>query len=223
VDRNGAIVAEELLLRWEHPHLGTVAPEQILPIAEETGLIIPIGDWVLQQAIAIASAAPDGLVTALNLSPAQLRDPDFAQRAVDACRASAVAPSRLELEITEQTLMDDNRVTRASLRRLRRAGFSIALDDFGTGYSSLSYLRRFTVDKIKIDRSFVADIEKSPEARAIVAAIVTLGRALNLTIAAEGVETASQQEMLLLAGCDQLQGHFYAQAKPLKDASRRAA
>jgi EAL domain-containing protein (putative c-di-GMP-specific phosphodiesterase class I) len=163
------------------------------------------------------------MIIALNLSAAQLRDSAFVTRAVEACRAMGVQPQTIELEITEQTLLDDNRVTRASLRRLRRAGFRIALDDFGTGYSSLSYLRRFTVDTIKIDRSFVADLERSAEARAIVAAIITLGRALGLSITAEGVETAEQEEMLLLAGCDQLQGHFYARAQPLAEAERSAA
>jgi diguanylate cyclase (GGDEF)-like protein len=223
VDRDRKVVAQELLLRWEHPHLGTVNPDLILPIAEETGLIIPIGEWVMTQAIAFAAQAPAGMIIALNLSAAQLRDSAFVTRAVEACRAMGVQPQTIELEITEQTLLDDNRVTRASLRRLRRAGFRIALDDFGTGYSSLSYLRRFTVDTIKIDRSFVADLERSAEARAIVAAIITLGRALGLSITAEGVETAEQEEMLLLAGCDQLQGHFYARAQPLAEAERSAA
>jgi diguanylate cyclase (GGDEF)-like protein len=223
VNREGAIIGHELLLRWEHPKLGTVDPDRFLPVAEETGLIVAIGDWVLRHAIAVAARAEAGAITALNLSPAQLRDQSFVGRALETCRQHGVAPDTIELEITEQTLMDDNRITRSSLRRLRRAGFRIALDDFGTGYSSLSYLRRFAVDKIKIDRSFVADLESAPEARAIVAAIVTLARAIGLTIAAEGVETAEQQEILLTAGCDQLQGHFYARAQPLIEAERSAA
>jgi diguanylate cyclase (GGDEF)-like protein len=223
VDRHGKVVARELLLRWEHPDLGTVSPDQILPVAEETGLIVPIGDWVLGEAIDLLAESSDGSVVAVNLSPAQLRDMGFVRRAIAMCRARAVAPARLELEITEQTLLDDNRVTRWSLKRLRKAGFRIALDDFGTGYSSLGYLRRFAVDKIKIDRSFVADLDHSSEARAIVTAIVALGKALRLVVTAEGVETARQQQILLLAGCDQMQGHFYAAAEPLQREMRSAA
>jgi diguanylate cyclase (GGDEF)-like protein len=224
VDRHGVVIGQELLLRWEHPDLGIVNPDQILPVAEESGLIIPIGDWVIRQALPIAAAvAVRNEFTALNLSPSQLRDENFAERTILACTAAGVAPSVIELEITEQTLIEDNPVIRDSLSQLRQAGFRISLDDFGTGYSSLSYLSRFTVDKIKIDRSFVAEIEHSAEARAIIAAIVTLGRALGLSIAAEGVETARQEQLLLLAGCDQLQGHYYAPARPLPDLLRSAA
>ena len=224
VDRNGVVIGQELLLRWEHPELGIVNPDLILPVAEESGLIIPIGEWVIQQALPVAAAAAArNMFTALNLSPSQLRDENFAERTIRACMAAGVEPSVIELEITEQTLIEDNPVIRASLAKLRQAGFRIALDDFGTGYSSLSYLSRFTVDKIKIDRSFVAEIESSAEARAIIAAIVTLGRALGLSITAEGVETARQEQLLLLAGCDQLQGHYYAAAQPLPALWRSAA
>ena len=208
-------VGQELLLRWAHPKLGTVSPDSIIPIAEETGLIIPIGDFVLKRSIEIAAASAPDMFTAVNLSPVQLRDEGFAQRAITLCRDAGVDPSRIELEITEQTLLEESAVIDASLRDLRSAGFRVALDDFGTGYSSLNYLRRFSVDKIKIDRSFVADLQDSPEARAIVATIVSLGRALGLVIAAEGIESQEQEEILLLAGCDELQGHFYAEPKPL--------
>lgn len=225
VDGQRRRIGEELLLRWNHPELGLVPPARILPVAEETGLIIPIGDWILHRAIlsAAKSAERGGGFTAINLSPAQLRHESFAERIIHHCRTKDVSPDRLEFEITERTLLDDSRATRASLQRLRDAGFRVALDDFGTGYSSLNYLRRFAVDKIKIDRSFVADIERSADARAIVAAIATLGKALGLTIAAEGVETARQEEILLLAGCDQLQGHLYAKAAPIAEMMTFAA
>jgi diguanylate cyclase (GGDEF)-like protein len=223
VDAEGVVRGQELLLRWNHPVLGTVSPDQVIPIAEETGLIVPIGDWVIDQAVAIAAHAPDGTFTALNLSPVQLRTKGFADRVIAACTRAGADPARIELEITEQTLLDEGQAIRSSLKRLRAAGFRIALDDFGTGYSSLNYLRRFTVDKLKIDRSFVAGVDASAEARAIVAAIVNLGKALGLTVAAEGVETASERDMLRLAGCDLFQGHHIAHPAPVTDAARFVA
>ena len=211
VNPEGVPMGHELLLRWDHPEFGTVSPSQIIPVAEETGLIHPIGDWILAEAIGVASRSHESLFTAVNLSPVQLRDERFADRILALCRSKGVDPARIELEITEQVLMEDDGAVRESLMRLRTAGFRLALDDFGTGYSSLSYLRQFTVDKIKIDRSFVADVCGSADARAIVAAIVTLGQALGLTIVAEGVETEKQADLLRMAGCDQLQGHYFAE------------
>ena len=222
VDATGAVIGRELLLRWEHPKLGLISPDQIIPVAEETGLILPIGDWVLEQA-AVFARQDDGLFTAVNLSPMQLRDPDFAERVMAIFRAAGADPRRVELEITEQILIDENKAIRRSLARLRRAGFRIALDDFGTGYSSLSYLRRFSVDKIKIDRSFVVDVQRSADARAIIAAIVGLGSALRLTIAAEGVETQEQADILLAAGCDQLQGYLFGRPTPARAIEEKVA
>ena len=222
VDRARKVIGRELLLRWDHPTLGLVSPEQIIPLAEETGLILPIGDWTLEQAASLSRASPDGFI-AVNLSPVQLRDAGFADRTIKTFKLAGADPGRIELEITEQMLLDDNPVIGSSLNKLRKAGFRIALDDFGTGYSSLGYLRRFEVDKIKIDRSFVADIHRSEDARAVIAAIVSLGRALKLTIAAEGVETSQQAEILAAAGCDQLQGYYFGVPAPLVEPSPNQA
>jgi EAL domain-containing protein (putative c-di-GMP-specific phosphodiesterase class I) len=214
VDRRNRLVGNELLLRWNHPTLGCVNPQDIIPLAEETGLILPIGEWMLHEAAAAAAGEPE-LFTAVNLSPLQLREPGFAERLVEITSAAGADPRRIELEVTEQVLLDDHSAAAGNLGRLRSHGFRIALDDFGTGYSSLSYLRQLHVDKIKIDRSFVADLQHSKDARAIVAAIVTLGRAIGLTVSAEGVETHAQAEILLAAGCDQLQGFLYGAPQPV--------
>ncbi|HEY6048260.1 MAG TPA: bifunctional diguanylate cyclase/phosphodiesterase [Sphingomicrobium sp.] len=208
VDREKRLVGQELLLRWNHPLLGCVGAQDIIPLAEETGLILPIGEWMLDQAAKIAAASPE-LFTAVNLSPLQLAEPGFAERLIDTFAAHGVDFGRVELEVTEQVMLDRTTAAMSNLWTIREAGFRIALDDFGTGYSSLSYLRQLAVDKIKIDRSFVADLQDSRDARAIVAAIVTLGRAIGLTVSAEGIETEEQAEILVAAGCDQLQGFLF--------------
>jgi diguanylate cyclase (GGDEF)-like protein len=208
VDRKGELVGQELLLRWIHPTLGCIGAQDIIPIAEDTGLIIPIGDWVLREAASIAAQSPE-LFTAVNLSPLQLAEPGFAGKLIALFGEAGADPEKVELEVTEQVMLEETAASSLNLRELRKAGFRIALDDFGTGYSSLSYLRQFAVDKIKIDRSFVADLQHSRDARAIVAAIVTLGRAIGLTVSAEGVEQDGQAEILLAAGCDQLQGFLF--------------
>ena len=208
VDRGRRLIGQELLLRWKHPSLGWVGAHDIIPLAEETGLILPIGDWILEQAANIAAMSPE-LFTAVNLSPVQLADPGFVPKVIAIFASAGADPRRVELEVTEQVMLDDTAAATAKLRELRDAGFRIALDDFGTGYSSLSYLRQLSVDKIKIDRSFVADIEKSGDAREIIGAIVSLGRAVGLTVSAEGVETEAQAEILVAAGCSQLQGFYF--------------
>jgi diguanylate cyclase (GGDEF)-like protein len=222
VDREGRLIGQELLLRWDHPSLGWIGAQDIIPLAEETGLILPIGEWILQEAARAAARSPE-LFTAVNLSPVQLAEAGFAERTIALFVGAGVDPRRIELEVTEQVMLDDGMAAGENLQLLRNAGFRIALDDFGTGYSSLSYLRQFAVDKIKIDRSFVADLQQSRDARAIVAAIVTLGRAIGLTVSAEGVETEAQKEILLAAGCDQLQGFLFGMPEPALSYESRVA
>jgi diguanylate cyclase (GGDEF)-like protein len=208
VDREGRLIGQELLLRWRHPSLGWIGAQDIIPLAEETGLILPIGQWMLHEAAKTATASHQ-LFTAVNLSPVQLAQAGFAEQVIAVFLEAGADLRRVELEVTEQVMLDEGATASRNLQQLREAGFRIALDDFGTGYSSLSYLRQLAVDKIKIDRSFVADLQHSRDARAIVAAIVTLGRAIGLTVSAEGVETVAQMEILLAAGCDQLQGFLF--------------
>jgi diguanylate cyclase (GGDEF)-like protein len=213
VGTDGAVVGVEALMRWTHPDHGQMPPAQVIPIAEETGLIIPLGEWVLREACAAARRWPDMFV-ALNLSPVQFRTPGFAERALEIVRQAGVRPEQLELEVTEGILIDDDELVRAGLAKLRAAGLRIALDDFGTGYSSLSYLRKFEVDKIKIDRSFVQHLGHTVDSAAIIHAVVTLGHAMGLTVTAEGVETGEQQRFLKLAGCNQMQGYLFSRPVP---------
>ncbi len=208
VGRTGELVGQELLLRWNHPSFGWIGAQDIIPLAEETGLILPIGEWMLEQAAGIVAAESE-LFTAVNLSPVQLAQPDFVSKVIQLFSDAGADPRRVELEVTEQVMLDDTMSATGKLQELRNAGFRIALDDFGTGYSSLSYLRQLSIDKIKIDRSFVADLQHSHDSREIIGAIVSLGRAIGLTVSAEGVESQAQAEILLAAGCDQLQGFLF--------------
>ncbi len=214
VDVSGhAVVGLEALVRWHHPTRGVIAPDQFIPIAEETGLIRPLGEWVLRQAC-LASKRWPNLSIAVNLSPVQFRAEDLAERLISIVHEIGADPRRIEFEITESLLLEDSEFSREHLRKLRREGFKIALDDFGTGYSSLSYLRRFEVDKIKIDRSFVQHIGHQDEAVAIVTAIITLCRAIGLTVTAEGVETEDQKIFLSQTGCKEMQGYLFSRALP---------
>jgi diguanylate cyclase (GGDEF)-like protein len=208
------VIGLEALVRWQHPSRGLIAPDQFLPIAEETGLILQLGDMVLRQACAISLRWPE-LFVAVNLSPAQFRSACLADRIIRIVHESGTDPHRIELEVTEGVLLGDA-LTRDTLRRLRDAGFRIALDDFGSGHSSLSYLRRYEVDKIKIDRSFVQHLGHAidQDAAAIVKAITTLGHTIGLTVTAEGVETEDQRRFLATTGCTELQGHLFARALP---------
>jgi diguanylate cyclase (GGDEF)-like protein/PAS domain S-box-containing protein len=203
----------EALLRWRHPERGMISPAEFIPVAEELGLIIEIGEWVLHAACMEACHWPEHVKVAVNVSPVQFGAPNLVATVQDALARSGLAPGRLEVEVTESTLLADGERTLATLRALHENGVRIALDDFGTGYSSLSYLRRFPFDKIKIDQSFVRDLEK-PDGRAIVRAIIGLGRALDMRITAEGVETEAQSQILRDEGCNELQGYLFSRPQP---------
>ncbi len=209
----------EALLRWRHPDLGLVSPGIFIPIAEETGMIRDLTMWTFERACHDARLWPD-LAVAVNLSPILFRSTDLPDTLWSIVRAAEIDPRRIEIEITESVLLDDTGPVRVSLGRLRALGFRIALDDFGTGYSSLSYLRRFKIDKIKIDQCFVHSLEEGAGAAAIVQAVVSLGRALGLSVTAEGVETREQHRFLRAAGCAQMQGLLFSGAVPAEDITR---
>jgi diguanylate cyclase (GGDEF)-like protein len=210
----GRLAGAEALLRWRHPERGMVPPAEFIPLAEETGLIVPIGEWVLATACREACGWPAPLRVAVNLSPVQFRQPGLAELVVRTLRCTGLDPTRLELEITEGVLLRDTDATVGALEALRALGVRIAMDDFGTGYSSLSYLRRFPFDKIKIDRSFVADLGRSGDAAEIVRAVIHLGRGLGMRANAEGVETAEQATLLRVAGCGEGQGYYFGRPVP---------
>ncbi len=213
VGRAGRIVGVEALLRWEHPKRGLLLPARFVSVAEETGLIVALGEWVLREACQASLRWPQ-LYVAINLSPVQFRAPDFLNRLTRIVAETGANPANIQLEVTERVLLDDDCGVRRILSELRAAGFGIVLDDFGTGYSSLSYLRKFKIDKIKIDGSFVKHLGDEPDSAAIVTAVLALGRALGLTVAAEGVETVDQRTFLEIGGCDEMQGHLFSRAVP---------
>lgn len=216
VDKAGRVVAVEALLRWSHPVRGLVPPGIFVPLAEESGLILPLGEYVLRRVFE-ETGDWSGLRIAINVSPVQLRSPGFAALVLRLIAQTGVDPNRYEIELTETALLGDDPVTASNVEALKRMGFSIALDDFGTGYSSLSVLQRFSVDRIKIDRSFVSALGGADESEALVDAMVKLARALNLDVIAEGVETESQKERLVLCGCREFQGHLIGKPMPLVD------
>jgi len=215
----GAVVSFEALLRWRHPAQGDVAPGAFIPVAEETGLIVPLGTWALHEACREAASWPAHIRVAVNVSVVQLRRAGFEATVMAALAGAGLPAARLKLEVTESVLMQDAEVVMASLHRLRALSVLIALDDFGTGYSSLSYLRRFPFDKIKIDRAFIRDIA-DPDAAAIVRAVVGIGERLGMGIVAEGVETAEQLDLVRQEGCTQVQGFLFSPPLP-PDAARR--
>jgi len=208
------VTAFEALLRWNHPTRGMVSPVDFIPLAEETGLILPIGEWVLREACRIARTWPANIRVAVNVSPIQFRSPALNQTVLMALSASGLPPQQLELEVTESLFIDNVEATLASLHSLRAMGVRVALDDFGTGYSSLSYLRSFPFDKLKIDRSFIIDLAANNGAAAMIKAITGLADALGIETTAEGVETIDQLDILREQGCNQIQGFYFSRPIP---------
>ena len=215
--RRNLVVGFEALARWRHPIRGMVPPSVFIPIAEDTGLILTLGEWALRTACRAAAGWPDYIRVAVNLSPVQFSTPNLCEIVESILAETGLASHRLEIEITERLLMEDNQKTVAVLHRLKKHGVRISMDDFGTGYSALSYLRNFPYDKIKIDRAFVSDLAAGTEHLVIVQAVVSIARALGMTTTAEGVETATQREFLLALGCDEAQGYFFSAPVPLND------
>jgi diguanylate cyclase (GGDEF)-like protein len=207
----------EALLRWRHPERGMVTPAEFIPLAEEIGLIVPLGEWVLRQACSEAVRWPGGLKVAVNLSPLQFRNRGVVKAVVNALAYSQLAPNRLELEITESVLLGETDANLATLHQLREIGVSISMDDFGTGYSSLSYLRCFPFDKIKIDRSFVKELSERPDCVAIIRAVAGLGLSLGIATTAEGIETTEQLERVRAEGCTEVQGYLFSPPRPASE------
>jgi len=213
----GEIRSLEALLRWPHPQRGMIPPSDFIPVAEETGLIAQLGLFVLRRACADAAKWPGDVKVAVNLSPMQFKSGNLLQAVRNALYSANLAPTRLELEITETLLLDKSETVTATLHALRALGVHISMDDFGTGYSSLSYLRSFPFDKIKIDRSFVHNIGDNADSQAIVRAIVSLGTSLGIKITAEGVETESDLAYLKAEGCTEGQGYLFSKAQPQRE------
>ena len=211
--------AAEALVRWRHPQRGLIGPVQFITLAEETGLIVPLGEWILRQACRDAANWPSHLKVAVNLSAMQFRKGDLSAIVARTLAETGLSPDRLELEITETVLLQKDAGNLAVLHQLKDLGVSIVLDDFGTGYSSLSYLKMFPFDKIKIDRSFVEELASRADCSAIVSAVISLGRSLDIGTVAEGVETAEQVALLRAAGCREAQGYFFSRPVPVADLS----
>jgi predicted signal transduction protein with EAL and GGDEF domain len=214
-----ALTAMEALLRWNHAERGPVPPSEFIPLAEEMGLIVQLGEWVLREACNEAARWPDPIRVAVNLSPVQFRNRGLVTTVTQALAAARLAPHRLELEITEAVLLQEDEAIVSMLHQLRTLGVRIAMDDFGTGYSSLSYLRSFPFDKIKIDRSFIKDIERNRGSAVIIRAIANLGTSLGIETTAEGVETEEQLELVRRAGCTEMQGYLVSPPRPASEAA----
>jgi diguanylate cyclase (GGDEF)-like protein/PAS domain S-box-containing protein len=214
---DGEITGFEALVRWHHPRHGLVSPGVFIPLAEESGIIIELGEWILRTACREAASWPRRLNIAVNLSPVQFQHGDLAKLTHEILLETGLSPARLELEITEGVLIDDFNRAVSILRRLKALGVRIAMDDFGTGYSSLSYLQSFPFDKIKIDQSFIANLGHSQQAATIVRAVIALSRGLKMPVVAEGVETQEQVKFLAAEWCNEIQGYFVGRPKPIED------
>jgi len=221
--RTNTVVSVEALVRWNHPERGRVSPLDFIPLAEETGLIVQIGEWVLRQACGEAARWPRHVSVAVNLSPAQFKSRGLLSTIINAVAISGLEPRRLELEITESVLLQDGETTLATLHGLRQFGVRISMDDFGTGYSSLSYLRSFPFDKIKIDSSFIKELATHNDSMAIVRAVTGLGKSLGITTTAEGVETSEQLMLLRAEGCSEIQGFLFSRPLPAAGIERLLA
>jgi diguanylate cyclase (GGDEF)-like protein len=218
--QTGEISGFEALIRWNHPQRGTIAPATFIPLAEDTGFIVPLGEWVIRQACLTAAKWPEHLLVAVNISAAQFRSAGLMQVIVNALAAANLKPTRLEIEITETVLLQDREATLAILHQLRALGVRVAMDDFGTGYSSLTYLQCFPFDKIKIDRSFVKDITDNAGSLNIVRAVAAMANGMGMTATAEGVETAAQLEKITAEGCTEMQGYLFSRPLPATDIER---
>ena len=217
----GRVTTCEALLRWTHPTRGNIPPSIFIPVAEETGLIIALGEWVLNRACADAADWPRNVRVAVNLSPVQFRDESLGLQVVAALAKSGLSAQRLELEVTERLLLEDNDSTLDTMQRLQDLGVSLSLDDFGTGYSSLNYLRKFPFQKIKIDRSFITDLGDGRDARAIIGAVASLGAGLDKTVVAEGIETEEQMNLVRSQGCQEGQGYLFGKPMPAAEIQSR--
>ena len=216
------MIGAEALVRWNHPKHGILAPGKFIPLAEETGLILPLGNWVLESACNQIAAWADrtetaGVTVSVNISAKQLRQPNFVERVLETLETSGANPHRLELELTESMLLDDVEDIVAKMTQLKSHGLRFSLDDFGTGYSSLSYLKRLPLDQLKIDRSFVRELITDASDRAIAQAIISLSQTMGLKVIAEGVETEEQRELLVDLGCHSYQGFLFSRPVPLEE------
>jgi EAL domain-containing protein (putative c-di-GMP-specific phosphodiesterase class I) len=228
VDEQGRLMGAEALVRWQHPQRGLVSPATFIPLAEQTGLILPLGQWVLQAACEQlvawqGNSATQALSIAVNVSARQFRHPDFVAQVLEVLRQTGARPQRLKLELTESLLLQDVEDIIGKMNALKARGVGFSLDDFGTGYSSLSYLKRLPLDQLKIDQSFVRDVLSDPNDAAIAKTILALAQSLDLQVVAEGVETQGQLEFLKRNGCKAFQGYLFGRPAPVRQLEQALA